>query len=120
MAKMNDQVSSMETHLQQPSGFVPSLPTCDDEISLLALSDNELEDGLSLATEPQQQAVKAKHKANKPSHEAIRPPPYETNVYHTVEKTQPKETAADNSSQSLCDPDSALSSWAPQKDFSSS
>ena len=54
----------------------------------MALSDNELEDGLSMATEPQQQAVKAKHKANKPSHEATRPS-NETNVSHTLEEAQP-------------------------------
>ena len=55
MAKTNDRVSSMETRLQQPSRFTPSLPTCDDQISLMALSYNELEDGLSLALKLQQQ-----------------------------------------------------------------
>ena len=62
----------------------------------MALSHNELEDGLSQATVPQQQAVKAKHKASKLSHEAIRPP-NETYVSHTVETTPPKEMAPDNS-----------------------
>ena len=102
MAKKNDRVSPMETRFQQPSGFASSLPTCEDEISLMALSNNELEDGLFLATEPQRQAVKAKHKANKPSHEATRPS-NETNVSHTVEKTPPRETAAEISSKSLYD-----------------
>ena len=61
----------------------------------MALSDNELEDGLSLATEPQKQVVKTKYKANKPSLEATRPS-NETNVSQKVEKTPPKEMATDN------------------------
>ena len=125
MAKTNDRISSVETRLEQPSCFAPLL-TCDDEISLLALSDNDLEDGLSLATEPQDKAVKATQKANKPSHEANKPsheatrPSSQTSVSH--EEDQLKETSNNSDSAlslSLYDPDSALSSWAPQKDFSS-
>ena len=83
----------MESLFEQHSRtFAPSQPTPDDQISVLAYSDGELldysEDDISLATGPQDQAIKPICKAIKPSYSATRPS-HGTNVSQTPEKTQP-------------------------------
>ena len=66
MENTNDRVSSIESHFEQPLGnFPPSHPS-DDQISVRAYSDAELhysEDCVSLATEPQSQAIKPQHQS---------------------------------------------------------
>jgi len=120
MAKTNDRVSSLESHFEQPLGnFPPSHPS-EDQISVRAYSDAELdysEDCVSLATEPQNQAIKPPHQAIKPSYTATRPS-HEANVSQSPEEVQPNGVANNNSTTSLYDPDSAQSSWEPQKEFS--
>ena len=93
MAKTNDRVSSIESHLEQPLGnFPPSHPS-EDQISVRAYSDSEIdysEDGVLLATEPQSQAIKPQHQAIKPSHTATRPSD-EANASRSPERSNQAE-----------------------------
>ena len=82
MAKTNDRVSSLESHFEQPLGNFPLSHPSEDQISVRAYSDAELdysEDCVSLATEPQNQAIKPPHQAIKPSYTATRPS-HEANI----------------------------------------
>ena len=124
MTKTSQRISTMESLFEQHLRTFASLhPTPDDHISVLAYSDGELldysEDDVSLATEPQDQAIKPNYKAIKPSYTATRPS-HETNVSQTPEETQPNGQASNNSAStsSLYDPDSTKSSWEPQKELS--
>ena len=124
MTKTSERISRMESLFEQHSRtFAPSQPTHDDQISVLACSDGELldysEDDISLATGPQDQAIKPICKAIKPSYSATRPS-HETNVSQTPEETQPNGQASNISASisSLYDPDSTKSSWEPQKELS--
>ena len=64
MTKTSERISTMESSRHHS-------PTRDDQISVLAYSDEELldysEDDVSLATGPQEQAIKPNYKAIKPS-----------------------------------------------------
>ena len=124
MTKTSERISTMESLFEQHSRtFAPLHPTPDDQISILAYWDGELldysEDDVSLATGPQDQAIKPNYQAIKPSHTAIRPS-HETNVSQTPEETQPNGQASNNSAStsSLYDPDSTKSSREPQKELS--
>ena len=78
-----------------------------------------LEHDVSLAAEPQDEAIKPNYKAIKPPYTATRPS-HETNVSKTPEETQPNGQASNNTTSisSLYDPDSTKSSWEPQKELS--
>ena len=117
MTKTSERISTMESLFEQHSRtFAPLRPTPDDQISILAYWDGELldysEDDVSLATGPQDQAIKPSHTAIRPSHE--------TNVSKTPEETQPNGQASNNSAStsSLYDHDSTKSSREPQKELS--
>ena len=119
MTKTGERISMMESLFEQHSlTFVPSQPTLDDQISVLAYSDGELleysEDDISLASGPQDQAIKPTCKSIKPSYSATRQS-HETNVSQTPEETQPNGQASNISASisSLYDPDSTKSSWEP-------
>ena len=124
MTKTRERISMMESLFEQHSRtFAPLHPTPDDQISVLAYSDGELldysEDDVSVATGPQDQAIKPKYKAISPSNTATRPS-LEGNVSQTPEETQPNGQASNNSAStsSLYDPDSTKSSREPQKELS--
>ena len=122
MAKTNDHVSTIESRFEKPSGTFPQLHPTDDQISVLAYSDIELdysdEEHLSQAIKPSQEAIKSSLEAIKPSLEAIKPS-HETNVSQPTEEIQSNgATSNNNSTSSLYDPDCAQSSWVPQKELS--
>ena len=124
MTKTSQRISTMELLFEQHSQtFAPLHPTPDDQIAILDYSDGELldysEDDVSLATEPQDQAIKPNYKAIKPSYTATRPS-HETHVSKTPEETQPNGQASNNAASisSLYDPDSTKSSWESQKELS--
>ena len=102
-----------ESYFEQPSGNFLSSHQCDDQISIVAFSDTKLdysEECVSLATEPSHQAIKPSNTATRPSHE--------TNVSQSPKEVQPNGAASNNPSTSLYNPDSAQSSWEPQKELS--
>ena len=111
MAKTNDRIFIIESPFEEPPEiFPPSLP-CDDQISVLVDSDTELDyDCISSPSKPEHKAIKLSYTATRPSHEA--------NASHSLEQAQPNEVVDNNSTTSLYDPDSAQSSWQPQKELS--
>ena len=118
MAKRNDHISIIESRFEDPRGIFPPSHTSDDQRSVLVDSDTELNyDCISSPSDPEHQAVKPSHKAIKPSYTATRPS-HQANASQSLERNRLSQVADSNSTTLLYDPDSAQSSWQPQKELS--
>ena len=78
MTKTSERISTMETLFEQLSNnFFSNFRAITVLLVILAYSDEELldysEDDVSLATGPQEQAIKPNYKAIKPNYRAIKP-----------------------------------------------